>query len=128
MAVLNQDKSIPVFEVFDISMHLSARVDSGTQTTEENACNCSLFVLSAVSNVAKDSSRLDGKEWEGQVPNLRVRNDWVVKQSILILFGFAEHGYIQIFTVVPLLPIPVWQKDFLPCSLFILLPAQPFIV
>lgn len=75
MAVLNQDKSIPVFEVFDISMHLSARVDSGTQTTEENACNCSLFVLSAVSNVAKDSSRLDGKEWEGQVPNLRVRDD-----------------------------------------------------
>lgn len=52
-------------------MHLSARVGSGRDTTEEHAYNS---VLSAASKAAKDSSRLGGKEWEGEVPNLRVRS------------------------------------------------------
>lgn len=56
-------------------MHLSARGGSGTETAEEHARNSRFFVLSAVSNAAKDSTSLGGKEWEGEVPNLRVRDD-----------------------------------------------------
>lgn len=99
-------------------MHLSARGGSGIETAEEHARNSRFFVLSAVSNAAKDSTSLGGKEWEGEVPNLRVRDDWVVKQSILMLFAFAEYGHIQISLLFPFYTFLFDRKTF-PLVLFL---------
>lgn len=84
-----------------------------------HVCNWSLFVLSAVSDAAKDSSRLGGKEeWKGEVPNLRLRDDWVVKQSILMLFGFVEYDHIQIWLLFPFYTFLFDKKTF-PLVLFL---------
>ncbi|KAJ7403476.1 hypothetical protein WISP_150531 [Willisornis vidua] len=77
-------------------MNLSAGVGSGTVITEEYASECCHFVLSAISDAAKGSNRLDGKEeWEEKIPDLRLRDEWS-RKSVLNLFGFAEHDHIQL--------------------------------
>lgn len=57
-------------------MYLSARAGSGPVTTEDHASNYCLLVLSAASNAASGSNRLDGEEeGEEEVSDLRLGNE-----------------------------------------------------
>lgn len=60
-------------------MYTSARVGSGTVTPEEHASNYCLLVLSAILNAANGSNRLDGKEGEEEVSDLRLRDEGASK-------------------------------------------------